>query len=408
MSIRTISYAVTASGISPATAQAAGIKGEHRATQLVFNLDQGLFNELTAAASGKSLVYRIDSYDSQGGGDTGDTAALTGNQIFYSVDEKLTHCGGMARVYLIISVVNDDNSEMVLYSFPAVLRFTSTPENDHEMDEIRADVSALLTAAKAAAISAGDSQTAATLSKLAAQLAEAHTQEAKAVLESGCEFVFDCGDGENSFPVDYVVDSVMSDVSQNAAQNKVIKQYVDEKTVVDGALSDTGTNAVQNKVVKSAIEHINPLGTALDYFGATVPSGYAFCDGRALSKTAYPNLFGVLGYVYGGSGDYFNIPDLRERVTVGYKSDSTYFNEIGKKLGESEQKITVPQLPPHSHDYTINIQHNGDATTEESLICDIQQGGYARYFAITKEAGEGAPISIIQQSFVCHKIMRIE
>lgn len=35
------------------------------------------------------------------------------------------------------------------------------------------------------------------------------------------------------------------------------------------------------------------------------------CDGRALLVSAFPKLFGVLFYSFGGDGDYFNIPDLR-------------------------------------------------------------------------------------------------
>jgi microcystin-dependent protein len=58
----------------------------------------------------------------------------------------------------------------------------------------------------------------------------------------------------------------------------------------------------------------NPVGTLLDYAGATAPSGYLMCDGRSLSTAGtYAALFAVIGYAYGGSGASFNIPDFRGR-----------------------------------------------------------------------------------------------
>lgn len=44
---------------------------------------------------------------------------------------------------------------------------------------------------------------------------------------------------------------------------------------------------------------------------------FMICDGRALSKSAYPELFAAIGYTHGGSGEYFNLPDTRGRVVRG-------------------------------------------------------------------------------------------
>lgn len=57
------------------------------------------------------------------------------------------------------------------------------------------------------------------------------------------------------------IDSAMSGSSVNPVQNKVIKQYIDDKAAaagsnitVDAALSSTSTNPVQNKAIKEAID----------------------------------------------------------------------------------------------------------------------------------------------------------
>ena len=60
-----------------------------------------------------------------------------------------------------------------------------------------------------------------------------------------------------------VIDSAMSDSSTNAVQNKVVKKYVDDRTVVDSGMSDTSTNAVQNKAVKSYVDGRTALDSAM-------------------------------------------------------------------------------------------------------------------------------------------------
>lgn len=62
------------------------------------------------------------------------------------------------------------------------------------------------------------------------------------------------------------------------------------------------------------------LPTAAD-IGAD-PTGWLFCDGRAISRTTYAALFSAIGTKFGvGDGSTtFNIPDLRGR-TIAYRDD---------------------------------------------------------------------------------------
>jgi len=65
-----------------------------------------------------------------------------------------------------------------------------------------------------------------------------------------------------------------------------------------------------------------PTGTVQAYAGSASPSGWLLCDGSAVSRSTYAKLFALIGTTYGvGNGSTtFNIPDLRERTAVGYKS----------------------------------------------------------------------------------------
>lgn len=58
-----------------------------------------------------------------------------------------------------------------------------------------------------------------------------------------------------------------------------------------------------------------PSGSMVDYAGTTAPSGWLMCDGSAISRTTYANLFSAIGTSYGvGNGSStFNLPDFRGR-----------------------------------------------------------------------------------------------
>jgi len=62
-----------------------------------------------------------------------------------------------------------------------------------------------------------------------------------------------------------------------------------------------------------------PPGTILPYGGATAPAGWLVCDGSAISRTVYPNLFSALSTAWGnGDGSTtFHLPDLRGRFIRG-------------------------------------------------------------------------------------------
>lgn len=52
-----------------------------------------------------------------------------------------------------------------------------------------------------------------------------------------------------------------------------------------------------------------PIGTVAIWGGAyNIPNNWLYCDGRSLSTAAYPDLFKAIGYLWGGSGNSFNLP----------------------------------------------------------------------------------------------------
>lgn len=65
----------------------------------------------------------------------------------------------------------------------------------------------------------------------------------------------------------------------------------------------------------SALQSVVPAGIVLPFAGATgnTPDGFLACDGSAISRSSYSELFAAIGTTW-GSGDgstTFNLPDLR-------------------------------------------------------------------------------------------------
>ena len=62
-----------------------------------------------------------------------------------------------------------------------------------------------------------------------------------------------------------------------------------------------------------------PVGSGLIHYGSTAPQHYLVCDGSAISRVAYPELFTAIGTIYGeGDGSTtFNLPNMLDRFAQG-------------------------------------------------------------------------------------------
>ena len=105
-----------------------------------------------------------------------------------------------------------------------------------------------------------------------------------------------------------------------------------------------------------------PVGAVLAFASSVVPDGWLLCDGRAISREDYSDLFSIIGVQY-GSGDgstTFNLPSLQRILLIGL-GDFFSFGTIGG----SEQLSLV--LPNHkhsvdSHSHTV-ISHSHTVST---------------------------------------------
>lgn len=95
----------------------------------------------------------------------------------------------------------------------------------------------------------------------------------------------------------------------------------------------------QQKIYLNAV-----TGMIVMYGRATPPTGFLLCNGQAVSRTTYADLFAVLGTSYGvGDGSTtFNVPDLRSSFPVGYGQKTKAFTFVDANVATGTDIITVP------------------------------------------------------------------
>ncbi len=83
--------------------------------------------------------------------------------------------------------------------------------------------------------------------------------------------------------------------------------------------------ANNDAVNKQTLLTFAPVGMVIAIVVANVPEGYLLCDGSAVSRTTYSNLFTALGTLYGAGDESttFNVPDFRGQFLRGYLSGTS-------------------------------------------------------------------------------------
>ena len=118
-------------------------------------------------------------------------------------------------------------------------------------------------------------------------------------------------------------------------------------TSLDRALS-TFESYIENKI--DSIE-TPPIGIISPFGGINAPPGWLICDGSAVSRILYDELFQVIGTTY-GSGDgstTFNLPDLRKKIPIGYSSSDQGYDTLGNSIGNETHSLSVDELAKHNH-----------------------------------------------------------
>lgn len=178
-----------------------------------------------------------------------------------------------------------------------------------------------------------------------------------------------------------------------------------------------------------------PVGAIFSFPVATAPSGYLECDGSAVSRTTYADLFALISSTYGaGDGSTtFNLPDYRGQFLRGFdngagedpdvtsrtdRGDGIVGDNIGTKQdfdfaqhlhNHSLRNVVTANAGNHNHSlsgliYTNTIGNHSHYTSAETINTSTynsgshnhQRGSYTRQIYAY---GTGSiPINIYQPS----------
>lgn len=116
------------------------------------------------------------------------------------------------------------------------------------------------------------------------------------------------------------------------------------------------------------------IGEVYMYGGSVAPAGFLLCDGSAVSRTTYSDLFDIIGTTFGqGDGSStFNVPDLSGRVVIGVSTNILN----GDTGGEETHTILSSELPVHSHEIPSHGHANTITATTPKFVHSITQPAF--------------------------------
>lgn len=152
---------------------------------------------------------------------------------------------------------------------------------------------------------------------------------------------------------------------------------------------------------------IVPPGMIAPYAGKTAPEGWLLCDGSAVSRTTYANLYAAIGTTYGaGNGSTtFTLPDLRGRVPAGANAS----NALASKAGADSKNIAKANLPNEK----LKIADNGNwlVDTAQSGVHNGKQltlgsGRQSAEYLYTEALGSGTAFDVRQATLYLNYIIK--
>jgi microcystin-dependent protein len=149
------------------------------------------------------------------------------------------------------------------------------------------------------------------------------------------------------------------------------EQYINQELIArDGHVAMTGQLHLAGVPVadldaapKMYVDQVLPIGIIMMFGGATPGGGrWLICDGTEYETAAYPELFAVIGIVFGGSSGHFRVPNLAGRMPRGTSSTL-----VAGATGGTADSVGVG---PHAH----SMDHTHAVATSDTESVDHSHG----------------------------------
>lgn len=156
---------------------------------------------------------------------------------------------------------------------------------------------------------------------------------------------------------------------------------------------------------------------------ATIPQGWLLCNGAAISRVDYADLFNAIGTIYGaGDGSTtFNLPNYVNRSPMGANADvggipmSNVSGTPAQYGGEAQHTLTENEMPSHTHiqnahGHSLKLKYNNknDCQGQTGRTSYTDESGSGLYndtniltntIATNQNAGGGAAHNILDPYF---------
>jgi microcystin-dependent protein len=175
-------------------------------------------------------------------------------------------------------------------------------------------------------------------------------------------------DAESAF---VAVDATMAGILDNAAIYVQGASSARPSAPVTGTFyfaTDTGAWSVYLNGAWYLIGAAGPaIGSMMEFAGTTYPADpdgvqrWHVCDGTAIGRTAYSQLYATIGTSYGaGDGSTtFNLPDTRGRTTVGAGGGSGLTSRgLASTGGEENHLLSLSEIN-HTNAFPFAVQESG-------------------------------------------------
>jgi microcystin-dependent protein len=120
-------------------------------------------------------------------------------------------------------------------------------------------------------------------------------------------------------------------------------------------------------------------GTIVPWPTNSVPSGYLDCNGAAVSRSTYADLFAVIGTTY-GSGDgstTFNVPNMTSRIPVGKSNTKALASTGGANNanlnGVSINNTTISNSTMAAHTHASRVGGSNRNTGNNGNLCPTNE-----------------------------------
>jgi microcystin-dependent protein len=167
-------------------------------------------------------------------------------------------------------------------------------------------------------------------------------------------------------------------------QNITLSGNLSTPTIND-AVSFTGKPTIQGQPIEYSI--LGEIKMVMN----KIPNNYLLCDGASISTTDYSDLFNLIGYTYGGSGNTFNLPNFESKFPIGANSSNGTFNPTSNfaygnnttgATNTQTASYTAPnnvslltQAPPHAHNVASQTHSHimpVQAITNVFFVSDVE------------------------------------